>query len=211
METLWQDLRYGARQLARSPGFTAVAVLTLALGIGGNTAIFSVVNGVLLRPLPYQDPDRLVLVWQTDPQLAGGFSGSSPPDYREWRSRNQAFSDMAAMFTRSFSLTGEPEPEQVSGAFASPQLFPVLGVEPRLGRGFLAEEEQYGRHRVVLLSDGLWQRRFGGNPAIVGRSIPMNNEHKPKSTFPTDRQKARPRVGCFSPCGPERIRPRWCR
>ncbi len=166
MQTLLQDLRYGARTLAKNKAFTAVAVLTLALGIGANTAIFSVVNAILLQPLPYKDPGKLVFVWTTMISQGVPISGSSAPDFREWRARNRVFQEMAAYTydNLNLSLPGE-EPSRLQGADVSPELFSLLGVNPVLGRTFLPEEEQWGRHRVALLSYSFWG---GQDYAIVG-------------------------------------------
>src|SRR5215212_10183748 len=163
-----QDLRYGLRTLRKHPGFTLVAVIALALGIGANTAIFSVVNTVLLRPLPYKDPDRLVMVWEDDTK--GGYPRDTPAaaNYLDWRNQNQVFAGMAAMADLSFNLTGTGDPERIDGKLVSANLFPLLGVEPQLGRAFLPEEDQPGGNHVVILSHGLWQRRFGSDVKIMG-------------------------------------------
>ena len=174
METLWQDLRYGTRQLARSPGFTAVAVLTLALGIGANTAIFSVVNGVLLRPLDYDDPDRIIVVWGKHPQI--GREAASLPDFTDWRAQNSSFESMTGAGRSFLTLTGGEEPERLMATLVTGDFFDVLRVRPILGRGFLPEEDRPGAGRVVLMSHGLWQRRFGGDPNIVGRALTLNGE-----------------------------------
>jgi putative ABC transport system permease protein len=172
---LSQDVRYGLRMLRKNPGFTAVAVLTLALGIGANTAMFSVVNAVLLDPLPYQDAGRLTTLWETSSPFGSAGPGSvTDPDYVEWRTQNQVFVDVAAFHGQTFNLTGGADPERLLGAAASPNLFKLLGVNPALGRTFLPEEEQTGRGNVVLLSHQLWVRRFGSNPAIVGKSITLD-------------------------------------
>ncbi len=177
MQTIWQDLRYGARALAKNKAFTAVAVLTLAFGIGANTAIFSVVNAVLLQPLPYKDPSTLVFVWTTMISQGVPISGSAAPDFREWRTRNHVFQDLAAYTydNLNLSLPGE-EPSRLQGADVSPELFSLLGVNPALGRTFLPEEEQWGRHRVVLLSYSLWQTRFGGERNILGRNLRLGGQ-----------------------------------
>jgi putative ABC transport system permease protein len=176
-ETLWQDFRYGARMLLKQPGFTLIAVLTLALGIGANTAIFSVVDAVLLRPLPYRDPDRLVSLWSTFGAAGGAIGGSAMPDYREWRDRNQVFEDLAAYYYSGFNLTGQDrDAENVTGAYVTHNLFPLLGVTPAIGRGFTPEDEQFGNHLVVLLSHRLWQRRYGGDPEIAGRGIRLGGQ-----------------------------------
>ncbi len=176
METLWQDVRYGARQLVRNPGFAAVAVLTLALGIGANTAIFSVVNAVLLRPLPYDDPEQLVMVWESRPREGVYDNPVAPLDFFDWRQRNQSFQDMAAFQYSTMDLTGAGEPERIGTGIVSAAYFRVFGVEAVRGRTFLPEEEQDGRHRVVVLSYGLWQRRFGGEPAVVGKALTLGGE-----------------------------------
>jgi putative ABC transport system permease protein len=173
---LWQDLRYGLRTLRKHPGFTAVAVTALALGIGANTAIFSVVNTVLLRPLPYKDPERLVMVWEDDTK--GGYPRDTPAvaNYVDWREQNRVFDGMAAIADQSFNLTGVGDPERLDGKRVSANLFGLLGVEPLFGRGFLPEDDQPGAGRVVVLSHGLWQRRFGADPKVVGRSLDLNGQ-----------------------------------
>ena len=176
MQTLWQDLRYGARTLWKKPVFTLIAVITLALGIGANTAIFSVVDAVLLRPLPYPEADRLVFLWTTS---RGGTSifGSAMPDYREWRDQNRTLEGLAGFYYGDFNLSpAGGEPERVQGAYVTSNLFNALKVSPTLGRLFTPEEDQFGRHRVVLLSHGLWQRSFGGDRSIVGREIKLGGE-----------------------------------
>lgn len=157
------DLSFALRQLRRNPTFTVVAVATLALGIGANTAIFSILEGVVLRPLPYPEPDRLVAVWPEQ-----RFSKSMLVDFRE---ASRSFSAMAGFRQYMYTLTGEGEPEEVAGASVSPSYFEVVGVEPVLGRGFAAEEEDPGRADVVVLSWELWQRRYGADPSIIGRTI----------------------------------------
>jgi putative ABC transport system permease protein len=177
MHTLWQDLRHGARALAKNLGFTSVAVLTLALAIGANTAIFSVVHSVLLQPLPYKDPGKLVFVWTTMISQGVPISGSAPPDFREFRNRNHVFSGVAAYTYSNFNLTapGE-EPSRPQGAAVSADLFSVLGANPLLGRAFLPEEEQWGRHRSVLLSYTFWKTKFAGDDQIIGRHLRLGNE-----------------------------------
>jgi putative ABC transport system permease protein len=177
MQTLWQDLRYGTRILLKKPGFTSIAVLTLALGIGANTAIFSVVNAVLLQPLPYGDPDRLVWMWGNI-RNGGNRASVSPPDFLDYRAQNSVFEHFGASFTvdSSVNLTGSDEPERLTSRLVTANYFDVLGVRPLYGRAFTAEEEHFGRHLVVVLSYGLWQRRLGADQAIVGREITINNE-----------------------------------
>jgi putative ABC transport system permease protein len=176
MNGLLQDFRYALRQLRKSPGFAAVAVITLALGIGANTAIFSVVNGVLLRPLPLKDPDRLVRIWHTPP--AKSFPGISTfavsaANYLDWEKQNQVFERMAIMTYQGLTLTGD-KPEQVDTCAASSGFFETLGVAPMLGRTFTPEEDQRGRSDVVVLSYRFWQQHFGSNRDIVGRNITMD-------------------------------------
>jgi predicted permease len=173
---LSQDLRYGMRMLLKNPGFTIVAVIALALGIGANTAIFSVVNTVLLRPLPYKNPERLVMVWEENSKQ--GFPRDTPAaaNYIDWRDQNHVFEAMAAMTEISFNLTGAGEPERIDGQRVSASLFRLLGVDPQLGRAFLPEEDQQGANQVVILSHGLWQRRFGSDPAIIGRTINLDGQ-----------------------------------
>src|SRR5687767_15900107 len=156
---MFQDIRYGVRMLMRTPVVTAIAVVTLALAIGANTAIFSVVHGVLLAPLPYPEPDRLVALRQSniptqpDTQI-------SPGNFLEWQRQSTAFSSLAAYRTVSYNLTGEGNPERLLAGRVSAGLFKLLGAQPILGRDFLAEEDQPGREKVVLIAEGLWKRRF---------------------------------------------------
>ena len=167
IETLVQDLRFGARMLMKRPGFALTALLTLALGIGANTAVFSVVNGVLLRALPYYEPERLVMVWADHPIMQAQVGLPDFPvtaaDFVDWRNQNQVFERMAAMRTSRMSLTGNGEPESVVGLRASASLFPLIGARLAVGRAFLTEEDRAGAERVVL-SHGLWQRRYGAKP-----------------------------------------------
>jgi putative ABC transport system permease protein len=172
MESLLQDLRFGARMLVKNPGFSLIAVLTLALGIGANTALFSIVNTVLLRPLPFRQPDRLAYVWTTVP--SSDAFGASYADFRDWREQSQMFEGMAAASIAVHNLTGGDESEQVQRWRASANMFQVLGVNPILGRSFLPEEEQWGRHRVLILGYGLWKRRFGADAQILGRQIQLD-------------------------------------
>ncbi len=176
MDTFLQDARYGLRMLLKRPGFTAVAIITLALGIGANTAIFSVLNAVLLRPLPFKDPDRLVMVWETNAKYDIRTGVTSYAAFRDWKEQNQVFESMVASAGQSFNLTADDEPERVSGMRVSPEVFEFTGTKPVLGRGFLQEEEQPGRNRVVLLGHALWQRRFGSDPRVVGKPIILNAE-----------------------------------
>ncbi|HET9713468.1 MAG TPA: ABC transporter permease, partial [Pyrinomonadaceae bacterium] len=171
---LLHDLRYAARTQLKNPAFTIIAVIALALGIGANTAIFSVVNTVLLRPLPYKDPERLVMVWED--ATKAGFPRDVPTNanFLDWRDQNHVFEGMAAISFDNFNLTGAGEPERLDGRRVSASLFQILGVDPQIGRVFTAAEDQPGSERVVVLSYGLWQRRFGGDPGIVGKALNLN-------------------------------------
>ena len=174
LETLWQDLSFGARMLLKKPGFTAVAVLALALGIGANTAIFSVVKAVLLNPLPYRNPDQLVWIWESNPSNDIPQEPASLPNYDDWRNQARSFSGMAAFAQTALTLTSKGEPERISGTAVTANFFSVLSVEPALGRSFLPEENSPGKNRVVILSNSLWQRRFGGNSNVVGQTLTLN-------------------------------------
>ena len=172
METLLQDLRYGFRMLIKSPGFTAVAVVTLALGIGANTALFSVINGVLLSPLPFPQPDQLVTLHENKPNFEGG--SVSYPNFRDWQKDNHTFSSLAIARGYAFSLTGIGEAEQVGGEFVSSDFFRVLGVNPVVGRTFVQDEDQVGAGALALISAGLWQRKFSSALDILGKSIRLD-------------------------------------
>jgi putative ABC transport system permease protein len=171
-EDFVRDLRYGARALGRAPGFTAVATLTLALGIGANTAIFSVVNTVLLKPLSYSEPDRLAFVWERNTAIGKDRDLVAPPNYLDWKSQNSVFDALGAYRVNGFALTGAGEPESITAITASSSVFRVLGVDALLGRPF-TDEEEARRDRVVLLRHDFWQRRFGGDRSLVGRSITL--------------------------------------
>ena len=171
MGTLIQDLRYGVRMLWKSPGFTIVAVLTLALGIGANTAIFSVVNGVLLRPLPFRDPSRLVLIAE---KSSFPIISTSYENYLDWRDQSHSFESMEATRGSSITLTGAGEPERLNVRMATAGLFSMLGINAQIGRTFLPEEDRAGGTPVALLSYGLWQRRFGGSADIIGKTVNLD-------------------------------------
>jgi putative ABC transport system permease protein len=160
--------------LRKNPSFSLIAILTLALGIGANTAIFSVVNALLLRPLPYDEPDKLVMVWERRIREGSNNNAVAPADFRDWQARNQVFARMAALVEAPLDLSEGNEPERVVTGQVSVSFFEVLGVKPMLGRGFLAEEEQAGRNRVVIMNHDLWQRRFGADRSIVGRRISLS-------------------------------------
>jgi len=176
MTTLLKDIAYAARILRRSPGFTLTAVLTLALGIGANTAIFSVVNATLLRPLPFPHPERLVAISNQYKALGLDFASASVPDYLDYRKQRQLFSEVAAINTDDFNLTGVDRPERLQCGEGTSGLFAVLGIRPILGRVFTYEEDQPGKNQVVLLTQGLWKRRFGGDPNVLGRTIHLNGK-----------------------------------
>lgn len=176
MDILLQDLRYAGRALLKARAFTTVVLLTLGLGVGANTAIFSIVNAMLLRPLPYPDPDRLVLAWGRPPGSPTD-TAASYPEFADWREQNASFSEMAVWRSQSVNLTGQGEPERLIGSFVSASFLPLVGAQPLLGRGFAPEETEPGTARpVALISYGLWQRRFGGDPRILGRALELNGQ-----------------------------------
>ena len=175
METLLQDLRYGLRMLRKSPGFTLIAVAVLALGIASTTAIFSVVDTVLLHPLPYPDANRILSVRESYTSTGERFS-SSPANYLDWQAQNHVFSYMAASRGAPVNLTDGERPERVRGVMTSTDFFPLFGVPPILGRTLLPEDNRPGNDHVVVLGSGLWKRRFGSDPALVGKNIMLNGE-----------------------------------
>ena len=198
--TIWQDLRFGMRFLHRSGGFTAVAVLTLALGIGANTAIFSVVKAVLLRPLPYDAPDQLVRIHEGNPLLGSGLHPASPATYLDWQEHNPVLARIAAYHSRSVSLTGGTRPERVVAAVITPSLLPLLGRAPILGRSFLDTDAISGGADVVVLSQGLWQRRYGGRPDILGDSLTVDGrDHTIVGVMPVDFRFPSGGVECWLP------------
>jgi putative ABC transport system permease protein len=176
MQTLWQDLRYGARMLLKKPGFTLIAVMTLAIGVGANTAIFTVINAALLRPLPYEDAERLVTVDTTMRRDTVEVRATSYPDFVDWRDQNTVFERIAARNSTSFTLTGGAEPERVNGELVSADYFPLFRARALMGRTFLPEEDRTpDTHRVALVGYGLWQRRFAGGKALVGQTIQLSD------------------------------------
>ncbi|HVO80976.1 MAG TPA: ABC transporter permease, partial [Terriglobales bacterium] len=177
MDTLLQDVRYGLRMLWKSPSFTLIVILTLALGIGANTAIFSVVNTVLLRPLPFADPDRVVLLFESNPGKGFDRFSASPPNFLDWREQNHVFSGMAAYVRGPVALTGQGEAARLRAVMATPDLFSVLGSAPFLGRAFVSQEGQRGHDHVAVLSYALWQERFGGNRDVLGQTIRLDGEN----------------------------------
>ena len=173
MNTFWQDLRYGLRALRKNPGFAAIAVLTLALGIGANTALFSIVNGVLLNPMPYERPSELVALYSHTKDFT--HSSISYPNFLDWRRSNKTFAAMAAFRPDNFNLTGVGEAERLKTQMVSAQFFPILGVNPLHGRLFTEQEDQVGGAPVALISEGLWRRKFGAAPDVIGRAIALND------------------------------------
>src|SRR5882724_8780089 len=178
METLWQDLRYGIRMLLKAPSFSIVATIALALGIGANTAIFSVVNAVLLRPLPFPNSEQLMMVWETDTSLGMERGSASYLNFTDWQDQNHVFERMASYHNSDYILTGRGESTRLQGGVVNANLFPLLGVKPVIGRGFLPEEDKPGESgRVVLLSQELFQRRFNSDPNVVGQSMLLNGKN----------------------------------
>ena len=174
MTIFWQDIRFGLRVLLKSPGFTAIAVLTLALGIGANTALFSVVNGVLLNPLPFPNPDQLVAVYAKTPQF--NESSISYPNFLDWQKANHSFSALGAFRSEEYNLTGVGEPERLHGHMISAEFLPALGINPLLGRDILPEEDKPGADPVALLGDGIWKRKFGLDRDVLGKGITLNGK-----------------------------------
>lgn len=173
---MMKDVRYGIRSLLKRPGLTAVALITLALGIGVNTAIFSAVDSVLLRPLPFKEPERVMAVWEHTPHLGIARNEFAPANYFDLRRQNQSFEEVGAFGQLSINLTGEGEPEQLDGQLVTANVFSLLGVPAALGRTFASDEDQLGREHVAVLSDALWQRRFNRDPGIINRKVTLNGE-----------------------------------
>lgn len=176
MEGLYQDIRYGLRTMIKKPSFTVVAVITLALGIGANTAIFSLISAVLVRPLNYFQPERLVMVWEDE--TAAGFPRDTPAaaNYADWKSQNQSFADMAAVDQRTYDLTSDGEPEKLYAMGVTNNFFSLLGASPALGRSLTPEDDRPGANKVVVISHGLWQNRFGGEQSIIGKNILLDGD-----------------------------------
>ena len=172
MNTFFQDIRYGLRMLGENPGFAAIAILTLALGIGANTALFSVVNGVLLSPLPFPNPDQLYALYSTS--ALDQQDSISYPNFVDWRKDNHSFSTLGAFRSSDMNLTGTGEPERLHGHMVSAELFPTLEIPPILGRNFRSEEDQAGAAAVAIISDGLWKRKFGSSPDVLNKTIALN-------------------------------------
>lgn len=177
MDTIWQDIRYGVRMLLKAPSFSIVATIALALGIGANTAIFSVVNAVLLRPLPFQNAEQLMMVWETDSSRGQQRGAASYPNFSDWRDQNHVFEHMASYHPNDFIMTGRGDSTRLQGAVVNADLFPLLGATPILGRTFLPDEDKPGdTGRVVVLSQELFQKRFGSDPNVVGQSLVLDGE-----------------------------------
>src|SRR5919107_1686461 len=176
MRTFLQDLRFGARTLGKSKAFTAVAVITLALGIGANTAIFSVVNGLLLRPLPYADSERLAIIWTHSPGANVVQDWPSPGQFSAVKAGTSVFEDMALAQGTNSNLAGESGAERIGTVRTTSNMFALLGARPALGRVFLPEEDAPGRPPTVVLSHGLWQRRFGSDPNVIGRTLALSGD-----------------------------------
>jgi putative ABC transport system permease protein len=199
---LVQDLRYGWRMLRKKPGFTAVAIIIMALGIGANTAIFSLVRAVLLRPLPFANPDRLVMVWEDATFIGFPKNTPAPANYADWKARNEVFEDMAALDYHGFNLTGDDEPEKVYAFGVTASFFPLLGVEPLLGRVLTAEDDRPEASKVVVISYPLWQSRYGGQSSIVGREILLNDEkYTVVGVMPRGFQFLHPEIRLWVPSG----------
>ncbi len=173
VETLIQDIRFGCRLLRKNPGFTAGAVFTLALGIGANTAMFSVINAVLLRPLPYLEPERLVWMTESGDEVANRWL--SFPNFADWRERNSVFESMSTIRGWSLTMTGGDQPLNLNARMITAEYFKVMGVDPLLGRSFTASDDQPGANPVTILSYGFWQNQFAGDPDIVGKSITLDD------------------------------------
>ncbi len=176
MRSLFQDLRFTVRMLAKNPGFTAAAVLTISIGIGANTAIFSVVYGVLLRPLPFADPEQLVAIWESNPDAGQPHQRVAAPTFLDWRRDNQSFEVISAFHETSKVITDADSPEQLNGKMVSANFFSMLGVAARYGRTFTAEEEKWGNDKFVILGHDLWQRLFGGDASVIGKRITLSDE-----------------------------------
>ena len=175
-ESALQDLRYAIRILRKHPGFSLAIVATVALGVAANATIFGVINAVLLEPLPYKQPGQLVRLSESNLKQSLAESLVSVPNFQDWQREQADFEQLAALELATFNLTGRGEPQRIPAARITANLVPLLGVTPALGRSFLPDEETPGHNRVALLSDGLWQRQFGGDPSIVNQTIQLNGE-----------------------------------
>src|SRR6266498_3815675 len=207
LEELWQDLRYGARMLIKNPGFTLIAVITLALGIGANTAIFSVINAVLLRPLPYPESERLVWLAERLPNHTG--LSVAYPNFADWRAQQTVFETFGGYMLNNFILTGRGDPVQLKGVVMSADVFPMLRAQPALGRVFSADEDKAGAAPVVVISYELWQSRYGGDPDIMNQAITLDGRaHTVLGVMPAG--FAFPsEVSLWAPVGPLAANPNW--
>jgi hypothetical protein len=176
MESFWQDVRYGLKLLAQRPAFTLVAVITLALGIGANSAIFSVVNGLLLRPLPYVDSERLAIIWTHSPGANVSQDWPSPGQYSAIKNQNSVFEELAIAQGGNANIIGDAAPERIGAVWSSSAMFSLLGLKPVLGRVFIPDDDAPGKGQAAILSYGLWQRRFGGDSNVIDRSITLDGE-----------------------------------
>ena len=199
METLIKDLRYGVRTLAKKPGFTLVAMITLALGIGANTAIFSVINAVLLRSLPFPEPDRLIVLAEKDRNRDR--MGAAYPNYQDWQARAQSFEAMAGFRSVTFNLTGVDKSARLQGRTVNWNFFQVLGVQPELGRMFTEQDDRVGAAATAVISHGLWQERFGGDPSLIGKQVRLDGDlYTVLGVLPLDFELFR-RVDVYVPLG----------
>ena len=201
MDSIIKDIRFAVRSLLKRPGFSAIVVLTLALGIGANAAVFSVINAVLLRPLPYRDIDRVVTLWQNNTKAGTPRNEVSPANFIDWKEQSSSFESLAGIEPTGFTLVGDGEPERFSGWLVTSGFFQVAGTDALLGRTFNDEDYQPGNTRVVVLGHGLWQRRFGGDPTVIGRKLMLSGQPyvvvgvmPPEFQLPADREIWAPRV-----------------
>src|SRR5262249_11786278 len=176
MENCVQDVRYALRMVRRSPGFTLLAVLVMGVGIGASVSVFSVVETVFLKPLGFRNPEQLVMIWEEATRFGSPRTEVAPSDYQDWREQSDVFQDLAAYVGNAFNLTGAGEPERLHGFEITPNLFPLLGVHPALGRLFESREGLPGQAAVTILSYGLWRRRFGGNPNVIGQLVRIDDQ-----------------------------------
>ena len=176
MDSILQDLRYGLRMLVRNPGFAAVAVMTLALGIGANTAIFSVVNATMLEPLPFPNRDRLVMVWEHSYKNGRERNVVNPGNFLRWRERVRSIRNMAMIVKNEINVTGKGEPERVASAIVSPALFSITGIRPIIGRTFVPDEEKPGNEHVALISESYWRSHFAGDPKVTDQDLALDGE-----------------------------------
>src|ERR1041384_1472410 len=195
MGLIMNDIRFAARNLLKRPGFTIIVVLTLALGIGANAAVFSVINAVLLRPLPYRDADRVVTLWQNNTKSGIAQNNVSPANFIDWSEQSNSFEAIAGVAPFGLSMAGDGEPERFTAWLVTSGFFQVAGAEPLIGRTFTGEDYVPGNHRVVVLAHRLWQRRFGGDTSVIGRKITLNGQPyvvvgvmPPEFQLPPDRE-----------------------